>query len=85
MFLPSYYAAPFNRRRSSGATRGNSLCQLTNRHLKEASNEGMLAGKRCSPVLIYVFIAVIIGALTFLAVSHGPDRQPKAEPIHEKQ
>jgi len=45
----------------------------------------MLAGKRCSPALIYLFIAIIVGALAFVAVSHGPDRQPKTAPIHEKQ
>ena len=45
----------------------------------------MLAGKRCSPALIYVFIAIIVGTLAFLALHHGPERQPRTEPIHEKQ
>jgi len=45
----------------------------------------MLAGKRCSPVLIYAVLAIIVGALTFVAVSHGPERQPPAQPIHQKQ
>jgi len=45
----------------------------------------MLAGKRCSPALIVVFLAIIVGTLAFLAMSHGPDRQPRAAPIHEKQ
>lgn len=51
----------------------------------EEHRKRMLAGKRCSPALIYLFIAIIVGALAFVAVSHGPDRQPKTAPIHEKQ
>jgi hypothetical protein len=45
----------------------------------------MLAGKRCSPVLLYLFLAIIVGTLIFVAVSHGPDHQPPAEPIHQKE
>jgi hypothetical protein len=45
----------------------------------------MLAGKRCSPILIYLVIAIIVGTLAFVAASHTPDRRPPAEPIHEKQ
>jgi hypothetical protein len=57
----------------------------TNLRLQEASKLAMLAGKRCSPTLILVVIAIIVGTLAFFAVSHGPDRRPQAEPIHQKQ
>jgi len=45
----------------------------------------MLAGKRCSPALIYVVIAIIVVTLAFVVSRRGPDRQPQNEPIHEKQ
>jgi len=45
----------------------------------------MLAGKHCSPILVYLVLAIIIGTLVFLAASHAPDRRPPAEPIHQKQ
>jgi hypothetical protein len=32
-----------------------------------------------------VFLAIIVGTLLFLGLSHGPDRQPRAEPIHQKE
>jgi hypothetical protein len=57
----------------------------TNRLGEKASNESMLAGKRCSPALIVVFIAIIIGTLTFLALHHGPEKQPSSAPIHDQQ
>lgn len=53
--------------------------------LKVASKKFMFAGKRCGPTLIYLFIAIIVATLAFLALSHGPQRQPPAPPIHQKQ
>jgi hypothetical protein len=52
---------------------------------EKASKEFMLAGKRCSPALIIVFIAIIVGALTFAALHHGPEQQPGNAPIHDQQ
>jgi hypothetical protein len=45
----------------------------------------MLAGKHCSPVLIYVVLAIIVVTLAFVVAHRGPDRQPQNEPIHQKQ
>ena len=45
----------------------------------------MLAGKRCSPALIIVFIAIIVGALAFAALHNGPEQQPNNAPIHDQQ
>ncbi|HTZ98382.1 MAG TPA: hypothetical protein VMB18_18395 [Terriglobales bacterium] len=45
----------------------------------------MLAGKRCSPVVIYVALAFIVISLTFLLVKRGPDRRPNAAPLHQPQ
>jgi len=44
----------------------------------------MLAGKRCGPALIFLFIAIIVGTLVIVALSHGPEQQPPVEPIHQK-
>ncbi|MCU1296301.1 MAG: hypothetical protein JWO91_579 [Acidobacteriaceae bacterium] len=44
----------------------------------------MLAGKRCSPTLVVIAIAIILSALVFLGLSHSPNQAPpKAAPIHQ--
>jgi hypothetical protein len=44
----------------------------------------MLAGKRCSPTLIVVFIAIIVGALAFFAFHQSSQQPLPAAPIHGK-
>jgi hypothetical protein len=43
----------------------------------------VLAGKRCSPVVIYIALALIVISLTFLWAKRGPDRRPNAAPLHQ--
>jgi hypothetical protein len=79
------FAGQCSRNRQPTATAGYETVLAANRTDETASNDLMLAGKRCSPALIYIFIAIIVGSLAFFAFHHGPQRQPPAEPIHEKQ
>jgi hypothetical protein len=45
----------------------------------------MLAGKRCSPTLIVIFIAIIVGTLAFFAFHQSHQSPVQSAPIHDKQ
>jgi len=64
---------------------GKEFSVLQTPYPQSASKGSMLAGKRCGPTLIYLFIAIIVGTLLFVAMRHGPRQQPRAVPIHDKQ
>jgi hypothetical protein len=42
----------------------------------------LLVGKRCSPILIYIALAVIIVSLSFLALRRSRNLPPQAVPMH---
>jgi hypothetical protein len=45
--------------------------------------EELLAGKRCSPFLLYAALAVIVISLLVVAIRRGSNPPPPGPPLHQ--